>query len=1177
MALLSLLLSWAFQTNAFNKLVIAENLKAINADLQKQQVEFDKIIADLKKDNELTLSDFTQFHDKPYTLQLFTNNQVQFWSSRNFVSQSILPRLRTGQTYILPFNGQYSLILKKELSSNKELVFSYPITNNKGVINTIAYPLKNFGLTTNEKNGIAQIEIDNLNKNLYISTLDDHTKPSRLTIFFWGLFAVLAYLGIWLFFINKSLKVSSYQRLLFFLLSTLLLTVFVRLDPLNVYDQFDLFQPTLYANKYIGESLGHFMINLFAMLFILFFWYKTPFVLKENYKLLPKWFTYGYSWAVICTFTVAYFYISRSAIMDSSEDLYLFSSLNRNTMTILVVLILSGFCHFFYINRLIKLLSDDHVFEEPLGVLITIGSLIILSIILFRIFDRHALFYIAWTILIITTLFYFYRDDNNITRISQSVFIQLLFALITTYSFITYTVEKDTNRIKHISRELSMETDYLAKYLLGIVNENISTDSVLMKQINNPFLPDDVVIKRIETLHLSNKFDDFQKKVELISDKTILNDFSAKESLIEQENSEYDMIHFEDYIPIYNNNRLYRLVKIELRKPKITDKQLIYNPLIDKNTQEFSFLNYRRLSYTIWQNGEIKNYKGTPLSFSPEDYASKPIGYFEKQARNDKDVFIFKENISQFVLISLQRTETANNLLITFAYTFTLILLTYLAFVLTISRLRPARLGFFRQSLSNRVQFMVLVILFSGALIIGAISNYQMVVEVNKFQRSSIFNQLDQIHDQFISQDKSENTYDFTTNFLMYLSNQYFNQPHDYHYYNASGELIFTNNDALFANNVWPTLIDPQPLNKFANSTETHFWVRDKVLNKNYVGFYTAIRDKEMDLMGIIFFPEFDYDLNNAVQINTFDNMLFSAFTLGLLVLTIFIIYFFRSFTNLLERTRHRISNVDIGKDTKYLEWGNTEDEIGILVKEYNAMLKKLDENALVLARTERESAWRDMAKQIAHEIKNPLTPMLLSIQHLKRKLDTEQSEQNEQINKTLNSLESQIHHLSKIANDFSSVAKTTLPEFAIFNLREVLQEINNIYQYSNRYNFYFTDQVTEQVCLVRADKTMINRVITNLLKNSLQSLTGENFGYIEIVFDQNEKDFIISVIDNGRGIPPENRAKIFTPNFTTKKSGTGIGLMMSKKIIDMHGGTINFESQKDTGTTFTVTLPKYK
>lgn len=250
-----------------------------------------------------------------------------------------------------------------------------------------------------------------------------------------------------------------------------------------------------------------------------------------------------------------------------------------------------------------------------------------------------------------------------------------------------------------------------------------------------------------------------------------------------------------------------------------------------------------------------------------------------------------------------------------------------------------------------------------------------------------------------------------------------------------------------------------------------------------------------------------------------------------------------------------------------------TRDEIGALANAYNLMVYKLKDLQEELAEAERQAAWTEMARQIAHEIKNPLTPMKLNLQHLKRKIAGGQQspeEINEYIQEVTDNLIDQIESLNTIASDFSRFAKPIEEEFSRENLNDILSSVTDLYQHDKK--IHISADLSREPLMVNCAPDELRRVFINLVKNSTEALPKGGVVMLRSYRHQNEA--IVEVVDNGEGIPEQAQPKIFVPNFSTKSSGTGLGLAISKKIVEAHKGDISFASVIGSGTTFTIELP---
>jgi nitrogen fixation/metabolism regulation signal transduction histidine kinase len=252
------------------------------------------------------------------------------------------------------------------------------------------------------------------------------------------------------------------------------------------------------------------------------------------------------------------------------------------------------------------------------------------------------------------------------------------------------------------------------------------------------------------------------------------------------------------------------------------------------------------------------------------------------------------------------------------------------------------------------------------------------------------------------------------------------------------------------------------------------------------------------------------------------------------------------------------------------LDVDDTSEEISTLVNSYNSMMDELEESAVQLAKSEREQAWREMAKQVAHEIKNPLTPMRLTVQNFQRKFNPKDENIYQKVDEYSKTLIQQIDTMSAIASAFSNFAKMPAQQNETLNVVKIVKLALDIF---NEDYIVFSSDADE--IIAKFDRTQLIRVVTNLVKNAIQAIPEGRIPKIVIHVSQNNGDVVITVADNGFGVAEENKHKVFEPKFTTKTSGMGLGLAMVKNIVETYKGTVSFVSEKNKGTTFKVTFPK--
>ena len=290
-----------------------------------------------------------------------------------------------------------------------------------------------------------------------------------------------------------------------------------------------------------------------------------------------------------------------------------------------------------------------------------------------------------------------------------------------------------------------------------------------------------------------------------------------------------------------------------------------------------------------------------------------------------------------------------------------------------------------------------------------------------------------------------------------------------------------------------------------------------------------------------------------------------------MLVVAIVLAYFIsRYVTRSIETIRLKIGQAGLLKKNEKIYLSNATKEIDSLVNSYNKMIDDLEDSAERLAKTEREQAWQEMAKQVAHEIKNPLTPMRLTVQSFQKNSGLKGSDQNGKLNDFCDTLIEQIDTMSNVATSFSDFATLPKTQLEKTDIVDATKKVVEIFEQNN-----ITLETSSENIFVKLDKEQWIRVMTNLIKNSIQAIPHDREPLINVKITENSKTVKVMVSDNGLGVSKINRDKIFEPKFTTKSDGMGLGLGIVRSIINSHRGKISYKSKSRKGTDFKISLPK--
>ena len=383
--------------------------------------------------------------------------------------------------------------------------------------------------------------------------------------------------------------------------------------------------------------------------------------------------------------------------------------------------------------------------------------------------------------------------------------------------------------------------------------------------------------------------------------------------------------------------------------------------------------------------------------------------------------------------------------------------------------------------------------------------------------------------------------------------------------YNLSGELLINTNDTIFQEKFSSISLPKKVLKKLNN--EPIGRIVEPNLNGDINSFSYAV-NKMNQRMVIINIPYHTSNFSNKTELWGFLKRLLTIFFLLFLGAGILAYFLSTYITKSLAAVSQKIKSVEIGDNNDRLNWKNN-DEIGVLVTAYNDMLNKLEISKEQLAQNERQNAWREMAKQVAHEIKNPLTPMKLSVQHLSRSLLLAEKSDERTLKDFQSKMVQQINVLSEIADEFSNYAELPKGNMKQLDLLKILQKTINLFKHESQVAFKINQDNISSFTIL-GDENQLIRVFNNLIQNSLQAMN--NKGLIEINFIKTRANLVVHFMDNGPGIPLDIHQKIFEPKFTTKSKGKGLGLALVWQIISNHNAKISI-SNNSQGAHFIISF----
>jgi two-component system, NtrC family, nitrogen regulation sensor histidine kinase NtrY len=474
----------------------------------------------------------------------------------------------------------------------------------------------------------------------------------------------------------------------------------------------------------------------------------------------------------------------------------------------------------------------------------------------------------------------------------------------------------------------------------------------------------------------------------------------------------------------------------------------------------------------------------------------------------------------------------------------------------------------------RRIQFSIILILFLSLFLIGGGTILYIISNNNQKNYRSISEKIHSIlvetdyllnKDSYLDPSKAEDiAYALTRQ-----SNVFFA---DINIFTPSGILFASSRTKVFDEGLVSRKMNSDAFHHLLVEKSTEFVHQERIGKLDYLSAYVPLRNSENRVIGYLNLPYFARQSELRREIATFVVAIINIYVLLIVLVVIAAIFLSNSVTEPLRIIQERLGNLRLGRKNEAIEWKG-KDEIGELIGEYNRMLGELAESADKLARSERESAWREMAKQVAHEIKNPLTPMKLGTQMLKRAWDDQAPGFDQRIDRFTKNLIEQIDTLSHIATEFGNFAKMPKMVKEKVDLTDLIHNAKDFHQGEEGVEIVFHSRLSHP-CFVLTDKEQMIRVFNNLIRNAVQAMNDQELKRIELTLDKQDNNYVVHITDNGTGISEELKDKIFNPNFTTKNGGMGLGLALVKNIVESSKGKIWFETRLGEGTTFFVELP---
>ncbi|MFO7842536.1 MAG: ATP-binding protein [Bacteroidales bacterium] len=1185
-----------FQSIVLNKLNIAEDY----IDLLSKNVETGNI-EDLMASPDLIPSNF--FEDEGIVFLGYVNDTLKYWSDNLVPIQNVKPKDTIFHSLVQLENGWY--VSKSNQINNIEIVGLILIKNQYSFSNdfiknnfheTYGLP-SDYSVSDNPDDGYG-IK-DNDGNYLFSLLLTSKYGYNKTYIIISSVFYLLALLFIFGFIYSVIFQIDSTKkrRFVLFILSGFLIAfrfLMLNYNLPSVFSHLELFQPHKFAISSLVPSLGDLLLHAVIILFIIVFVYKER---KINFSSgsISKYLYLALSVIITFGYFLMLHYLFKSLIIHSSIsfDVYQFYDLSFYSLIGFLVIVLFSSGLFLLIDCFAGNLQN--YFEIKPFAAFSLPFIIVLSLFLPFLDFKFEIFSIAFFAFFYFIIVYL-RIKKRVFTYAIRMFLLLLFAIYTVTFITIVNRQKDQETRKVLVVNLANEQDQVAEMLLESIETEISSDTVIRDLLTWHIQNEGAILEHLQMNYFSGYFRKYDLQISVCNPNDeltvnyensteIVHCYSFFDNLLENEGNKLQGSNFCFLDNL--NGRISYLGRLVFYKPewnnevslfitldsKLISQELGYPELLlDKKMGRSSMLS--DYSYAKYKNNQLITQSGE-YSYQlvyPEEWTSDEEFYFTSD--NDFEHLIYKIDNETSIVISNTKV-TFIDTLASFSYIFVFY---YIFYTLIFFILRfPHNVKNFRYDFKNKIKVSMIGLLFLSLILVGSGTLFYNFKQFERNLHESIGEKLQSVlvemEHKLGGEYKLDQDY---TDYLTYLLNKFSSVFYiDINLYEPNGNLLASSRPQVFEKGLMGNKMNVEAYRKMVIQKMGKYIHKEHIGELTYYSAYVPFVNDNNELLAYLNLPYFTKQSALRKEIYTIVVAVVNIYFFLILLSIIIAIFVSNNITKPLQLIQERFRAIDLGKKNEPIFY-ESQDEIGSLIKEYNRMVSELTDNAEKLAKSERESAWREMAKQIAHEIKNPLTPMKLSVQYLQKAWKEQAPDFDQRIERFSNSLISQINNLSKIATEFSNFAKMPRAKAQKVNIIRKLEESISLFE--NTHNVHFDKQYDENAEIyVYADPEQVLIVFSNLIQNGIQAIPNERKGVIKIKADK-IPDFVkMTIEDNGVGVPEDLREKLFRPNFTTKSGGMGLGLAIVKNIVENAGGTIRYDTQLKTGTSFYVTFPAFK
>ncbi|MBC7890948.1 MAG: HAMP domain-containing histidine kinase [Sphingobacteriaceae bacterium] len=988
------------------------------------------------------------------------------------------------------------------------------------------------------------------------------------------------------------------------------------------FQESDVFNPAFYASSVWSPSLGDLGLNLLVLVLLLVYLINTYFRSRLYRRLLhlpgPGRMALGIGLVLLSYLAYHEIYGELNQIYTNSSyllDLKLSYSFYRQPLRLatLAVYLLLAAAYFLVTHLLLSLFIRLHphwrvgLRNWAIGTLLAAGLLWLLNPS-----NVQGLFVLSgayFLLLYLTRLphaLYVFRYQTSIYYFTGA----MVCALFGAYVVYHQELDTDVQNKQRYGEEYLAENDKYGEFLLSQMNREIRRDTTLTRLLLDPTLPRERVQQRIRQAHLKNYFDSYDVEVLVFGPDGIPLDNSpdalpladvARRYRQDRYQTTYPDLYFVnqpgetvpdssflkqyvDFVPLGSNKgeeadgtppgttpagtivldlklreaipqRVYSELLVDSKQKRVPEaasadySHAIYDPSGRLLVSTGTFNYEKRLPLTVLNGNELYT-TGLPL------HAYRHLGVKGATGRR---------------IVVSSRSRVFASMYTGFSFLFLVLVVSIVALILgyTVRYVfSPQKVNF-----ATKIQIYLHMAFLLPLLLVVFIAVGIIGTTLSDNQESSYISQTRNASAAFAAQLDAYAKGRISRGYLeQEVKKLASDAGRDVSLFSGNGRLFIPSQPEIYEKGLLSRFINPAAYARIIEDREHEVLLPESLGNLHYKTAYVGLNSYEGRLLGILSVPFYESRVSFDKQILDVVGSILNTFTTVFLVLLVISYFASQSLTVPLRIITQKIRRTNLDKLNEPLDW-KSDDEIGLLIGEYNKMLLKLEESKQALSSSEKQSAWREMAKQVAHEILNPLTPMKLTLQQLQRILPNENPNSKRMIDRAFVSLIEQIGNITDIANSFSNFANMPVPRNERFDLVPVVQKAVDLY--ADDRGIDLQADIRPSRAQVVGDPQLMSRILTNLIINATQSVPAARRPEIRIKLSTGDEFVVLEITDNGTGIPEAIRQKVFMPNFSTKDGGNGVGLAVAKRGVEHANGSIWFQpAAEGSGTTFYISLP---